>query len=204
MDLEQIDVTAERPILNIEGELVALGPPRRELIPTYQRWINDFGTVRTLMIPPSPMTLEQETAWYDGIARDSDTTMFTIYERTTWLPVGNTELHAVDYRHGSAGFGLLIGEPDARGRGYGTEATRLVLDYAFTALGLHNVLLEVYEYNLAAQRVYTKAGFREIGRRREARRFGDRRWDILLMDCLASEFVSPVLGRVFVADVERG
>ena len=201
--MEQIEVTPERPIINIEGELVALGPPRRELIPTYQRWINDFATVRTLLIPPGPMTLEQETAWYDGIASNSDTTMFTIYERTTWLPVGNTELHAIDHRHGVAEFGLLIGEADARGRGYGTEATRLVLDYAFTALGLHNVMLTVYEYNLAAQRVYAKAGFREFGRRRESRRLGDRRWDSIYMDCLASEFVSPVLGRVFVADVGR-
>lgn len=44
----------------IVGELVALGPLRRDLLPVYQRWINDFGAVRNLGIPPRPLTLEQE------------------------------------------------------------------------------------------------------------------------------------------------
>src|SRR5262245_8355117 len=138
----------ERPIVNVEGELVALGPIRRDLIPTYLRWINDFGTLRTLGIPPEPMTLERETAWYEGTAT-GDEIAFSIYERASWRPIGTTGLHVIDWRHRTTEFGLLIGEPDARGKGYGTEATRLMLDYAFTALGLNNVMLRVFAYNLA-------------------------------------------------------
>ena len=74
---------------------------------------------------------------------------FTIYERETLRPVGNTALHGVDHRNRSATFGILIGEPECRGKGYGTESTRLMLDYAFTALGLHNVMLTVFECNPA-------------------------------------------------------
>src|SRR5689334_7579632 len=93
-------VDPEQPIVNIVGELVALGPMRRELIPLYQRWINDFGTVRNLGIPPTPVTLDSETSWYDGLQRASDREIsFTIYERATWRPIGNTTLHAVDYRN---------------------------------------------------------------------------------------------------------
>ena len=44
----------EEPILNVVGELVALGPLRRDLLPLYQRWINDLGTMRTLGVPPLP------------------------------------------------------------------------------------------------------------------------------------------------------
>jgi hypothetical protein len=55
----------------------------------------------------------------------------------------------VDHRNRSATFGILIGEPECRGKGYGTETTRLMLDYAFTALGLHNVMLTVFEFNPA-------------------------------------------------------
>ena len=87
----------------------------------------------------------------------------------------------------------MIGEPDARGRGYGTEAMRLLLDYAFTALGLHSVMLLVYEFNPAARRCYEKAGFRESGRRRDARWCNGRFWDEIYMDILADEFESPVL-----------
>lgn len=197
------DTADDRPIINIEGDLVALGPIRRDLIPTYQRWMNDWGTVRTLALRPMPMTEERESAWYEETATGDDVIIFTIYERATWRPVGNTDLRNIDWRHRTAEFGIAIGEADARGKGYGTEATRLMLDYAFTALGLNNVMLHVYGYNLAGQRAYQKAGFREFGRQREARWFGGRRWDVIFMDCIASEFESPVLGKVFVPDEPR-
>ncbi len=182
--------STEPPVVNIVGNLVALGPLRRDLLRLYQRWINDFAAVRTLALPPQPMTLEAEAAWYDGLVTDG-TRLFTIYERATWRPIGNTDLRDVDHRNRSASFGILIGEADARGKGYGTETTRLVLDYAFTVLGVHNVWLDTASYNVAALRAYARAGFKEIGRRREAHRLGDRVYDVVLMDCLATEFVPP-------------
>ena len=187
----------ETPILNIEGELVALGPLRREHIPLYLRWINDFGTTRTLGISSRPMTLEQETAWYEQAATDDARPMFTIYERATGRPIGNCGLHEVDLANRRTVVGIMIGESDARGRGYGTEAMRLVVDYAFTVLGLHSVMLMVFEYNGAGRRCYEKVGFREIGRRRESRWYNGRFWDEIYMDSLATEFTSPVLGAVF-------
>ncbi len=190
----------DQPIINIEGDLVALGPLRRDEIATYQRWINQFETVRSLAVPPVPMTLEAETDWYESMATSTSIIIFTIFERGTMLPVGNVSLGNIDYRNGTTDFGIMIGEPSARGKGYGTEATRLMLDYAFTALGLHNVLLTVYEFNYAAQRVYAKAGFRVMGRRRKSKYMGGRFWDEIYMDCLASEFESPVLAKVFAPD----
>ena len=56
----------DRPIINIEGELVALGPIRRDLLPIYQRWINDFEVTRTLALYPSPITEEFELSWYEA------------------------------------------------------------------------------------------------------------------------------------------
>jgi diamine N-acetyltransferase len=193
---------AERPILNVEGNLVALGPLRRELLPLYQRWINDLGTMRTLGLAPLPMTREKEQDWYDRQSKTEDDAPFTIYERETLRPIGNTGLHSVDYRNRSATFGILIGESECRGKGYGTETTRLMLDYAFTALGLHNVMLTVFEFNPAGIRAYQKAGFKEIGRRRECRMMGGKLWDEVYMDCLRSEFESPVLRRIYASHNE--
>jgi diamine N-acetyltransferase len=184
------------PILNIEGEQVDLGPLRREHIPLYLRWINDFGTTRTLGVPPRPMTLEQETAWYEQAAVDDGRIAFTIYERATGRAIGNCGLHEVDLANRRTVVGIMIGEPEARGRGYGTEAMRLLLDYAFTILGLHSVMLTVFEYNPAGRRCYEKVGFREMGRRRESRWYHGRFWDEIHMDILASEFTSPVLSAI--------
>jgi RimJ/RimL family protein N-acetyltransferase len=78
-----------------------------------------------------------------------------------------------------------------------------MIDYAFTALGLNNVMLTVSEYNLAGRRAYEKAGFREFGRRREADTIGGQLYDEIFMDIIASEFESPVLGEIFVPDEPR-
>jgi RTX calcium-binding nonapeptide repeat (4 copies) len=71
---------SERPILNVEGDLVALGPLRRDLLPLYTRWINDLGAARTLGAF-LPMTLEGETKWYDESATSEKTVPFTVYAR---------------------------------------------------------------------------------------------------------------------------
>ncbi len=192
----------ERPPINVEGHLVALGPFRHHLIPTYHRWHNDVATTRTFALP-QPTTLEQEEASYAELTAAKDMAFFTVYDRASWRAVGTTYLTDIHHRHRSAEFGVLIGEAAHRERGYGTETARLVLDYAFTALGLHSVMLTAYEYNLVGRRAYEKAGFREFGRRRQSHWMGGRWWDEIYMDCLATEFASPVLGQVFVPDVPR-
>lgn len=185
--------SSEKPVLNIAGDGVALGPHRRELLPLYMRWVNDFEVTRTLAMGFRPVTLEWEQAWYDRLASREQDVLFTIYERATLRPIGATGLHKIDHAQRTAEFGIMIGEKGAWGKGYGTEATRLMLDYAFTGLGLHAVMLHSYSYNQRAIRAYARAGFKEAGRLREFHRIGGRAYDIILMDCLATEFESPVL-----------
>jgi RimJ/RimL family protein N-acetyltransferase len=185
---------SEQPILNMTGEKVALGPLRRDLLPLYQRWINDFEVTRTLGARLRPMAWEAEEGWYEQASKGDDA-HFTIYERATMRPIGNTSLHDLDHFHRTAEFGILIGEKECWGKGYGTEVTRLMLDYGFNGLGLHNIMLTAFSFNERGLRAYTRAGFREIGRRREAFRLGGQAYDVVYMDCVAAEFESPVLGR---------
>jgi len=195
----------ENLVVNVMGERVALGPIRRDLVPLYHRWINDFAVLRTLHVP-RPSTLEEVQVSHEAQVaeeRQRRVVYFTVYDRATLRPIGRTDLMDISYRDRSARFGIEIEEADYRGRGYGTEATRLTLDYAFTALGLHNVALETWEYNRAGQRAYAKAGFRETGRRRQAKFMGGKLWDIVQMDCLSTEFVSPVLGEILIPDELR-
>ena len=180
---------ATLPVLNIVGEKVALGPLRKDLVPTYTQWYNNFYTLRTLGTTPVPLTLEQDERQHERLVARAETEIsFTVYERSGSRPIGNVGLFDVDYRNRTAELGLIIAEPDARGKGYGTETTQLVVDYAFTGLGLHNVMLTVFEYNLAGIRVYIKAGFKEIGRRRASNFMGGKLWDIIYMECLSTEW----------------
>lgn len=180
----------------VPGEKVYLGQMRRDLLQTYRRWVNDLQIANTLGLIQDvgyPMTDEAEAEWFDAVTRDSSNAMFTVYETGSGAPVGNVSLSGLRHPHRSAEFGLVIGERNSHGRGYGTEATRLMLDFGFTMLGLHRVWLQCVAFNQAAIRAYERAGFTEYGRAREVWVRGDQRHDVVLMDILAREFQSPVL-----------
>jgi RimJ/RimL family protein N-acetyltransferase len=191
--MESSPAIPDQPIVNFVGEKVALGPRRRELVPLYTKWINDFEAVRGLGVGMRPTTREAEEEWYERTSKGDRDAGFTIYERATMRPIGNAGLHGVDHRHRVAEFGILIGEKDCWGKGYGTEATALVLEYGFTALGLHSIMLRAYSFNERAIRAYTRAGFRLVGRWREAHRLGGQAYDVVFMDCLATEFQGQAL-----------
>lgn len=178
----------EGPMLNVVGTNVALGPLRRDLLATYGRWSNDVATSATLGLS-WPTTIEQEAATYEHRIGSTSSVYFTVYEAATRQPIGVAYLYEIDHRHRRAAFGITIGEAPNRGKGYGTEATRLVLDYAFTALGLSNVMLTVLEFNVAGQRAYQKAGFREFGRRTRCSFLHGRLWDLIYMQALADDAV---------------
>jgi diamine N-acetyltransferase len=176
----------EQPDYVVEGQRVALGPLRMDLVATYQRWDNDLevanGNGRVI-----PFTLEAQRERIAGRSGKPDLVDFTVYDRSDQAPIGWSTLARIDHRNGTADFGIHLGE--RRGQGLGTEATRLTLDWGFTMLGLHNIMLATAAWNERAIQVYTKVGFRELGRRRGAGVTMGRRYDAVFMDLLASEFL---------------
>ena len=182
-----------QPVFNIRGERVALGPLHRGLLPLIERWDNDFQVADLRGDDPRPHTAESIAAGWEPLLRGEreDWIGFAIYALPDLHPIGITNIRDFTNSHGTAEFGIAIGDATDRGQGFGTEATRLVLDYAFTILGVYNVWLDTLAYNVGAIRAYEKAGFREIGRRRGARMLAGKRYDVVLMDCIADEFVPP-------------
>jgi diamine N-acetyltransferase len=179
----------------IEGERAALGTVRRDLAATYAAWINRVE-VRAGLKNLGLLDQQSEEAWLEETAKanaalEPSAANFTIYDLRDGAPVGTCALDDISHRHRRASFGILLGE--RRGQGLGTEATRLTLDWAFNVLSLLNVLLEVYPWNGGAIRAYEKAGFKVIGRRRQALLHHGRRWDEIYMDAVASEFSGSVL-----------
>lgn len=184
---------AEERDMILVGEDVCLGPRRKDLIPTYLRWVNDPEVNCYLTMWGAALSLEDEEKWYESTGGPNER-MLTIYARENLVPIGNTGLHGIDFRNGTAELGIMLGAKDYWGRGMGTEATRLMLDFGFTGLGLHCIQLRVLATNERAIRCYENTGFRVAGRVREFMKIGSQRFDYILMDVLAAEFTSPVLG----------
>ena len=191
------------PVITVAGERVALGPMRRDLIPLYHAWISNLETTQYLSEIGSVITLDEEIAWFERMTQDTTSRSLTIYQVPTYRPIGVVNLHQINHRHHKANMGIMIGEPDARGKGFGTEAVELILDYGFNALDLHSIWLTTHEFNYPGQAAYRKAGFTEVGRRRQCRFHAGRYWDEIHMDILASEFTKSRLASRLVAHSEQ-
>jgi diamine N-acetyltransferase len=161
---------APEPALTLRGDRVALGPLRRELYPLHVGWVNDPEVGSNVFGGPQERSLEEEGAWLDAENAKPDSAFFLIYHREDddWRPIGVTSLTEIDPEAGRATFRILIGAAADRGRGLGQAAARLVLDHAFGKLGLETIALHVFDFNVAARRLYQALGFREV--RRGARR----------------------------------
>ncbi len=182
-----------RPVITISGEYVALGPLRRDLIPVYHAWISNLETSQYLSGGGSAPTLDEEIDWYERAIRLENEQRFTMYALPEFHPIGTVNLHQINHRHRKANMGIMIGEPAMRGRGLGTEAVELIVDYGFNALNLYSIWLTTSEFNTAGRRAYAKAGFTEVGRRRQWFFQAGRFWDEIHMDILAEEFTASRL-----------
>ncbi|MFH8729202.1 GNAT family N-acetyltransferase [Streptomyces termitum] len=166
-----------------------LGPYRADLTETYWRWEQDpvamAGQGRQV-----PASLESRA---EGMAHQlrGANIRFTVYDLAGGgpVPVGVTTLLPDDAVR-TAEFTVLIGG-GARGRGLGTAAARLTLDYAFHVSALRMVWLKVLAPHAAAVTAYERAGFRHAGRLREAGYWFGEVCDELLMDATASGFAGP-------------
>lgn len=122
------------------------------------KWRNeDF--VRRKFIYQKPFTRQGHEEWIRTMIDTGRVVQFVICEKHSDRAVGSVYLRDIDTAFHKAEYGIFIGEKDALGRGYGTEAAKLMLTYAFDELKLHKVMLRVLADNMQALHSYEKAGF---------------------------------------------
>jgi [ribosomal protein S5]-alanine N-acetyltransferase len=136
-----------------------------------------------------PMTDEEADAWYAGLVRAA-----ADRSRATWAIDVDGELAGLAFLQGirevdaKARFAIGLLSPAVCGRGYGSEATRLVLAHAFGTMGLHRVDLRVLAFNQRAIAMYRRCGFVEEGLERDSCRMGPDWYDDVMMGILDHEF----------------
>jgi RimJ/RimL family protein N-acetyltransferase len=151
-------VTIREPIC---GRSVCLAPLSTASVGEWVRWMDDPETTRYLYAPGEqphePHTAASLLDWGRRILADTERVVFALEEQGGGRLIGDARLTPV--RGGRAKFSIMIGVSEFRGRGLGSEATRLVCRFAFEELNMREIVLEVDPRNLAAVQAYLAAGF---------------------------------------------
>jgi len=146
-------------------------------------WRNT-DSVRKNFIYQALFTRESHENWIRTKVETGDVVQMIICEIGSDRPVGSVYVRDVDRNHHKAEYGIFIGAADARGKGYGTAAAKLMIRYCFEEMKLHRLFLRVYADNYQAIKSYEKAGFeREALLRDDVCIDGNYR-DIVLMGIL--------------------
>lgn len=182
------DLFRNQPVLT--GELVRLAPLTEAVLDDYLIGIAD-REVHRLTGTHAEFDRAQVEQWLASRAQQHDRADWAVLRRSDGTFLGEAVLNDFDPDNASANYRVWLAGTEAYGKGYGTEATRLVLDYAFGTAGLHRVSLGVLDFNHRARRVYEKCGFQLEGRLREAVRWDGEWHDELVMSVLSTDCRPP-------------
>lgn len=171
----------------LTDDRIRLRAPALEDLATFTRWFADPEVTRYLLrrYPPSPA---QELGWFEGMATSEKDLIWAVAIESGELPVGVIGLHRIDWQHRHAWIEIVLGERSAWGKGYATEAMRLVTDHAFQELGLEKVLASVYRGNERSIRMAETLGYRQCGLLRRNAFFAGEWHDEWLGEILRGEW----------------
>lgn len=172
------------------GERIYLSPRSTEDAEIFTEWLNSFETTDYLGRSASLTTLHGEREYLE---KSSGEASFVIVTLDNDKMIGTISLEDIDRINRNATLGIFIGDEEYRGKGIGTEAIKLILDYGFNYLNLNNIRLSLMEFNERALKCYEKCGFKEFGRRRKCKFIDGKYYDSIYMDILAEEFTDKAI-----------
>src|SRR5262245_50707923 len=169
------------------GAGVYLRPMEKGDATAFAAWLNDAEVNRTLL-RAHPLSIAAEEDYLDRVSRSDTDVALSIVVRETDRLIGATGLHDIEPRARHACFGIFIGARQEWGKGYGTEATALVVGHAFATMNLNRVWLHVLAGHERGIRAYERVGFRAEGVLRQHLYREGRYQDLVTMGLLRQEW----------------
>ena len=172
------------------GKLVKLREYRKSDIELAYRYMNDLEVALNLNIGiPYPMTMEKQQEWYDNQIKDDNIYNFAIESLEDGIYIGGCGINKYDWKNGTADVGIFIGNQQFRGKGYGTDAMKVLIDFIFNQTNINRIQLSTFSFNEAAYKSYLKCGFKEEGRLRQRIFRNGKYYDEVLMGLLREEYL---------------
>ncbi len=154
----------------------------------YLSWINDKEITKYMATGTFPTTFKELRDFYNEITKSKTDVMFAILDKKHNFHIGNIKLGNINWVHRFADLGIMIGEKKYWGKGYGQEACKLLLEYAFNRLNLNKVILGSYANHKPAIKAYQEVGFTIEGRIKKLLNFEGNSVDKIIMGISQSEF----------------
>jgi len=173
----------------LKGERVYLRPFTEEDTDFFDVWYNDALT-RAKIAAPYPTTAAQSLQCVQRSGHDC-----------IWLGIATCEKHEVIGEigllrmypaWGTSDLTIIIPHEAHQGKGYGTEAIRLLMDYAFGDLGFHRLAIGVVGFNTDALRFYKKNGFKKEGIQEDGYYYHYEYHNFIMMRILKEEFLQLI------------
>ena len=172
----------------LEGRRLYLRPIDMNDMERFFRWFND-PKLRRLVVLPFPTTRMAEKEFIGRVTKLKDGVVLSIIVKKGGRLIGSVSLFKLDTVSRKAELGIAIADLTMTRKGYGTEAMRIMLDYAFGTLNLNRVELGVHDFNRRARAAYRKLGFVEEGRKRQAYYCDGKYHDDIVMAVLRDEWM---------------
>ena len=171
------------------GELVRLREYRKSDIEIAQNYIND-AEIKRLLHPGIPYlyTLEDEQKWFDNLSATNQNYSFAIETTDDNKYIGGCGINRLDWKNSVAEVGIFIGNKAYWGKGYGTDAMKILVTFIFEQMNINKIKLHVFSFNTRAIKSYEKVGFKKEGTlRKEIFRDGNY-FDDIVMGMLKEEY----------------
>ncbi len=171
------------------GKHVTLGLiPERSDLSHYAQWVNDQETTRFMAVGRFPVTVQELRTYIRAYALNKNGLLLGIFLNKDKKHIGNISLNDIQWKDRHGEIGILIGDKRARGKGYGTEAIRLIVEHAFGCLNLHKLCCGMIRDNNASRRAFQRIGFKEEGILRQHFFVNGKYLDCFRMGLLRDEY----------------
>lgn len=174
-------------IKKLEGTKIYLSPMSLEDAEAFSKWISDRSVSDNTHSTSKIYNIETEKEWIKNILENKEPTFSIVLQENDEL-IGNCGLMNIKQIDGTAEIGIMIGEEENRNKGYGSEAIRLLLEFGFDVLKLHNIDLRVFDFNKRAIACYKKLGFKEYGIKHECYYLNGKYHNEILLEMLEKDY----------------
>jgi RimJ/RimL family protein N-acetyltransferase len=146
----------------LSGQLAYLRKLEAEDLDRTWRWLHRPDVYRKIGVQV-PISKSDQQQWFSRLTNSKNKLVFAICVRETDDHIGNVSIDMIDWRHRNARFSIFLGDESSRGAGYGSDAIRTLINYAFEFLNLHKIWCKTDDSDPAVLRFYEKLGFRREG-----------------------------------------